>query len=107
MTCGAQLKSSGVQSSMPYRAAATCESTTACVLSVGATTQERHRGSAQEMRVETFLLVFAAIFPVVNPPGAALIFLGMTQGASSQTRRWLARRVAVNAFVIMNLSLTV
>ena len=44
--------------------------------------------------METFLLVFAAIFPVVNPPGAALIFLGMkTQGASSQTRRWLARRV--------------
>ena len=31
----------------------------------------------------------------------------MTQGASSQTRRWLARRVAVNAFVIMNLSLTI
>ena len=57
--------------------------------------------------METFLLVFAAIFPVVNPPGAALIFLGMTQSASSQTRRWLARRVAVNAFVIMNLSLTV
>ena len=57
--------------------------------------------------METFLLVFAAIFPVVNPPGAGLIFLGMTQGASSQTRRWLARRVAVNAFVIMNLSLTV
>ena len=72
-----------------------------------APTLERHRGSAQEMRVETFLLVFAAIFPVVNPPGAALIFLGLTQGASSQTRRWLARRVAVNAFVIINLSLTV
>ena len=57
--------------------------------------------------METFLLVFAVIFPVVNPPGAALIFLGMTQGASSQIRRWLARRVAVNAFVIMILSLTV
>ena len=27
--------------------------------------------------METFLLVFAAIFPVVNPPGAALIFLGL------------------------------
>ena len=40
-------------------------------------------------------------------PGAGLIFLSMTQGASSQTRRWLARRVAVNAFVIMNLSLTI
>jgi multiple antibiotic resistance protein len=59
------------------------------------------------MWAETFLLVFAAIFPVVNPPGAGLIFLGITQGASSEIRRWLARRVAVNAFVIMNLSLTV
>ena len=24
----------------------------------------------------TFLLVLAAIFPVVNPPGSALVFLG-------------------------------
>jgi multiple antibiotic resistance protein len=26
----------------------------------------------------TFLLVFAAIFPVVNPRGSALVFLGLT-----------------------------
>ena len=35
---GAQLKSSGVQNSMPYGAAAIHEFTTACVLSAGATT---------------------------------------------------------------------
>jgi multiple antibiotic resistance protein len=55
--------------------------------------------------VETFLLVLAALFPVVNPPGSSLIFLGMTQGASGGTRRFLARRVAVNAFFIMAVSL--
>ena len=41
--------------------------------------------------LETFLLVLAAIFPVVNPPGAALVFLSMTQHASIDTRRSLAR----------------
>jgi hypothetical protein len=44
--------------------------------------------------VETFLLVLAAIFPVVNPPGAALVFLSMTKYTSANTRRQLARRVA-------------
>jgi multiple antibiotic resistance protein len=57
--------------------------------------------------VETFLLVLAALFPVVNPPGSSLIFLGMTQGASGETRHFLARRVAANAFFIMAVSLLV
>jgi multiple antibiotic resistance protein len=51
--------------------------------------------------VETFLLVLATLFPVVNPPGAALIFLSMTQNASVKERRSLARRVALNAFFVM------
>jgi multiple antibiotic resistance protein len=63
--------------------------------------------AAQEERVETFLLVLAALFPVVNPPGAGLIFLSITRHASSQTRRMLARRVAVNAFFVMAVSLPV
>ena len=57
--------------------------------------------------METFLLVLAALFPVVNPPGSSLIFLSMTQGASGETRRFLARRVAVNALLIMAASLLV
>src|SRR5262249_25767171 len=61
----------------------------------------------KEGGVKTFLLVLAALFPVVNPPGSGLIFLGMTRGASSATRRWLARRVAVNAFFIMAMSLPI
>jgi len=52
--------------------------------------------------VNTFLIVLAAIFPVVNPPGVALVFLGLTRGATPETRRILARRIAVNSlFVLM------
>jgi multiple antibiotic resistance protein len=57
--------------------------------------------------VDTFLLVLAALFPVVNPPGAALVFLSMTKYASADTRRLLARRVALNAFFVMAASLLV
>jgi multiple antibiotic resistance protein len=51
--------------------------------------------------VEIFLLVVASLFPVVNPPGTALVFLRMTKHASVATRRSLARRVAINAFFVM------
>jgi multiple antibiotic resistance protein len=57
--------------------------------------------------VETFLLVLAALFSVVNPPGTALVFLSMTKHASVAARRSLARRVAVNAFFVMAGSLLV
>lgn len=49
----------------------------------------------------TFLLALAAIFPVVNPPGAALIFLGLTQDATPEIRKILAWRIARNSFVVL------
>jgi len=55
--------------------------------------------------LNTFLLVIAAIFPVVNPPGSALIFLGLTLGATPEIRRLLARRVAINSFIVLVCSL--
>lgn len=57
--------------------------------------------------METFLLVLAALFPVVNPPGTALVFLSMTKYASVDARRLLARRIALNAFFVMAGSLLV
>ena len=51
--------------------------------------------------MEIFLLVLAAVFPIVNPPGSALVFLSLTRRASADTRRFLARRVALNAFFVM------
>jgi multiple antibiotic resistance protein len=55
----------------------------------------------------TFLLVFAAIFPVVNPPGSALVFLGLTRGATPEIRRILAWRIARNSFCVLICSLLV
>jgi len=57
--------------------------------------------------VDTFLLVLAALFPVINPPGAALVFLSLTKRASVATRRSLARRISINAFFVMSGSLLI
>jgi multiple antibiotic resistance protein len=59
------------------------------------------------LHFQTFLVVMAAIFPVVNPPGSALVFLSLTRRASADTRRYLSRRVAINAFFVMAGSLLV
>src|SRR4029079_6149642 len=53
----------------------------------------------------TFLLVLSAIFPVVNPPGSALVFLGLTSGVTPEIRRILAWRVARNSFFVLVCSL--
>jgi multiple antibiotic resistance protein len=50
------------------------------------------------------LLVFAALFPIVNPLGMAPIFASMTAGAMPDTRRVLARTVATNGFVLLLVS---
>lgn len=51
--------------------------------------------------VEGVLLVFAALFPIVNPLGGAPIFLTMTADYSAEERATLAWRVTVNAFVLL------
>jgi multiple antibiotic resistance protein len=57
--------------------------------------------------VEQTLLVFAALFPIVNPVGGAPVFLAMTQGLPSPQRALLARRVAINAFLLVVASILV
>jgi multiple antibiotic resistance protein len=54
-----------------------------------------------DIALHIFLVEIAAIFPVVNPPGAALVFLGLTRHASQDVRRVLAWRVARNAFFVL------
>jgi len=49
----------------------------------------------------TFLLVYAGLFPIVNPVGAAPIFLALTHHHSAQVRSGLAWRVAVNGFILL------
>jgi multiple antibiotic resistance protein len=53
------------------------------------------------------LLTVGALFPIVNPLGNAPIFLSLTRGYSSATRGWLARKVAVNGFILLLVSLLI
>ncbi|HUN49774.1 MAG TPA: MarC family protein [Candidatus Sulfotelmatobacter sp.] len=51
--------------------------------------------------VNSFFLVFAGLFPIVNPLGAAPIFLSLTRHCSTAERRSLAWRVALNGFLLL------
>jgi multiple antibiotic resistance protein len=55
--------------------------------------------------VTLVFLVFAGLLPIVNPLGSAPMFLAMTSGLSTRTRRWLAWRVAVNGLVLLLVSI--
>jgi multiple antibiotic resistance protein len=48
-----------------------------------------------------FLLVFAGLFPVVNPLGAAPLFLSLTADCTAQQRTRLALLVAFNSFWLL------
>jgi multiple antibiotic resistance protein len=47
------------------------------------------------------LLVIAALLPIVNPLGMAPLFLALTDGESDATRARLARKVALNGFILL------
>ncbi|MGA3246622.1 MAG: MarC family protein [Paraburkholderia sp.] len=56
---------------------------------------------------KTVLLIVAALFPIINPPAAAFIILSMVPHASPAERADLARRIAINSFVILLASLSI
>jgi len=49
----------------------------------------------------TFLLVYAALFPIVNPIGSAPIFLSMTGGMTHDERTSLVGHIAFNSFLLL------
>jgi multiple antibiotic resistance protein len=53
------------------------------------------------------LLIVTTLFPIINPPAVALIILSMVRGASDAELADLARRIAINGFVILLASLSV
>lgn len=57
--------------------------------------------------VHGFLFVALALFPVVNPLGMAPIFLSYTAGLNDATRARLARKVAINSFILATASLVI
>lgn len=57
--------------------------------------------------IEGLLLVLAALFPIVNPFGGAPMFLAMTADVAPEIRAELARKIAINAFILLVASLFV
>ncbi len=57
--------------------------------------------------IENFLLVVVALIPIVNPLGAAAVFIATTRGVSPGGRALLSRKVAINAFLLLAASLFV
>jgi multiple antibiotic resistance protein len=51
--------------------------------------------------VNTFLLVYAALFPVVNPFGSAPFFLGLTEQYTNVERARMSRQIAINSFLLL------
>ncbi|HZC65544.1 MAG TPA: MarC family protein [Candidatus Dormibacteraeota bacterium] len=51
--------------------------------------------------VKSILLIITALFPIVNPLGSSPIFLSLTQEYGAATRKILARKVAMNSFVLL------
>jgi multiple antibiotic resistance protein len=56
---------------------------------------------------KSILLMVSALFPIVNPIGGSPVFLLLTQGYSTESRRLLAWRVAINSFVLLIVSMVV
>src|SRR5271170_322681 len=48
-----------------------------------------------------FLLVYAGLFPIVNPIGGAPIFFGLTRDCTKKERNTLALQVSLNSFALL------
>ena len=57
--------------------------------------------------LKTVLVFVLALVPILNPLGLAPIFLAMTGSASDEVRADMARRIAINAFVMLVLCMVV
>ena len=56
---------------------------------------------------KSILLIVSALFPIVNPIGGSPVFLLLTQDYSRDSRKLLARRVAMNSFILLIVSVVV
>ena len=58
-------------------------------------------GRAMTEFFNTILLVYAGLFPIVNPIGGAPIFLGLTAACTDPERNALARQIAINSTLLL------
>ena len=56
---------------------------------------------------KSILLIVSALFPIVNPIGGSPVFLLLTRDYSKESRKLLARRVAINSFILLIVSMLV
>lgn len=56
---------------------------------------------------KSILLVVSALFPIVDPPGGSPVFLSLTRDYPPETRRLLARRIAIDSFILMVVSFAI
>jgi multiple antibiotic resistance protein len=56
---------------------------------------------------KTILLIVAGLFPIINPPAAGFIVLSLVPHVSLAERAEMARRIAINSFVILLASLLI
>jgi multiple antibiotic resistance protein len=50
---------------------------------------------------KSLLLVVSALFPIVDPIGGSPVFLSLTREYSPETRKLLARRIAIDSFILL------
>jgi multiple antibiotic resistance protein len=50
---------------------------------------------------KSIVLILSALFPIVNPLGGSPVFLSLTREYPASARRILARRVAMNSFILL------
>jgi multiple antibiotic resistance protein len=51
--------------------------------------------------VQSITLILSALFPIVNPLGGSPVFFALTKEYPASARRILARKVAINSFVLL------
>jgi multiple antibiotic resistance protein len=56
---------------------------------------------------QSILLVVSALFPIVDPIGGSPVFLSLTLNYDPKTRRLLARRIAINSFILLVASFSI
>ena len=57
--------------------------------------------------IKNILLIVGALFPIVNPIGGSPIFLEFTGNFTTESRKLLAWRVALNSFILLVCSFTI
>jgi multiple antibiotic resistance protein len=57
--------------------------------------------------IRAIVVVVAALFPIVNPLGSALLFLSLTRGYTHEIRQALVLAISMNSFLLLVISILI